>query len=325
MTDSTDLRSYLGASARVVLIAPHPDDESLAAGGLIQRAIGAGARVTIVVMTDGESNPWPQRVADGRMFIGAAERAAWGRRRREEVRAAAAVLGVPPDSVRHAGMPDLGLTAALMRDPVASTEPLVSIFIETAPTLVIAPSIDDRHPDHSASYVLCQLALARAGSNAHVGTYVVHGAASLRATALELAPAARERKLRAVAKHRSQLILSRARMLGYAARPERFELRATSHRREAGSSLVQPWRVGSLGARTMNLLVVSGDRAWTVGIGRSRADDWRAPVCQRDSDGRITLHPAQSGEVEGPLYVKLVSRLPSPWIYDRWGWAEFQR
>ena len=114
-------------------------------------------------------------------------------------------------------------------------------------------------------------------------------------------------------------------MLGYAARPERFELRATSDRHEVGSSVALPWRVGVPGACTMNLLVVSCDRAWTVGIGRSRTDDPRAPLCERGSDGRITLHPAQSGDAGGPLYVKLVSRLPSPWIYDRWGWAEFPR
>src|SRR5690242_7448135 len=40
---------------RLLIIAPHPDDEALAAGGVIQRAIARGARVRIVVLTDGDA------------------------------------------------------------------------------------------------------------------------------------------------------------------------------------------------------------------------------------------------------------------------------
>ena len=46
---------------RTLVIAPHPDDESIAAGGLLQRAVAAGAEVRVLVVTDGDNNPWPVR------------------------------------------------------------------------------------------------------------------------------------------------------------------------------------------------------------------------------------------------------------------------
>src|SRR3954471_2440470 len=79
---------------RVLVIAPHPDDESIGAGGLLQVARAAGAALRVIVLTDGDNNPWPQRWSEKRWHIGNAERARWGARRREEARAALRILGV---------------------------------------------------------------------------------------------------------------------------------------------------------------------------------------------------------------------------------------
>src|SRR5215471_9298548 len=51
--------------SRVMLIAAHPDDESLACSVLLQRAVRAAAAIRVVYLTDGENNPWPQRVLNG--------------------------------------------------------------------------------------------------------------------------------------------------------------------------------------------------------------------------------------------------------------------
>jgi N-acetyl-1-D-myo-inositol-2-amino-2-deoxy-alpha-D-glucopyranoside deacetylase len=51
----------LAGSDRLLILAPHPDDESIATGGLIQVARGVGAAVRVIVLTDGDNNPWPQR------------------------------------------------------------------------------------------------------------------------------------------------------------------------------------------------------------------------------------------------------------------------
>ncbi|MDN5925258.1 MAG: PIG-L family deacetylase, partial [Xanthomonadales bacterium] len=40
-----------------MVIAPHPDDESLATGGLLQQALAGTAAVKVVLVTDGDNNP----------------------------------------------------------------------------------------------------------------------------------------------------------------------------------------------------------------------------------------------------------------------------
>src|SRR5881394_2834283 len=69
---------------RLMVIAPHPDDEVLATGGLLQYAHAIGAMVRVIYLTDGESNPWAQLAMEGRWPLTALDRARWGARRREE-------------------------------------------------------------------------------------------------------------------------------------------------------------------------------------------------------------------------------------------------
>ena len=57
------LKDQLHAGAKIAVLAPHPDDESLGTGGLIQQALAAGAEVRVIFVTDGDNNPWPQRFA----------------------------------------------------------------------------------------------------------------------------------------------------------------------------------------------------------------------------------------------------------------------
>ncbi|HXV18872.1 MAG TPA: PIG-L family deacetylase, partial [Candidatus Omnitrophota bacterium] len=44
------------AGERYLILAPHPDDETLAAGGLIQGAVRSAAHVKIIYLTSGENN-----------------------------------------------------------------------------------------------------------------------------------------------------------------------------------------------------------------------------------------------------------------------------
>ena len=50
--------SPMTAADSVLVIAPHPDDESLCCGGLIHMARRAGARVAIVWVTNGDGSRW---------------------------------------------------------------------------------------------------------------------------------------------------------------------------------------------------------------------------------------------------------------------------
>ena len=54
----------LTSESRLMLIAPHPDDEALACSIILQRAVRANAAIRVVYVTDGDDNPWPQRVLE---------------------------------------------------------------------------------------------------------------------------------------------------------------------------------------------------------------------------------------------------------------------
>ena len=41
---------------RVLICSPHPDDETICCGGVIQQALAAGAKVKVVYLTNGDAN-----------------------------------------------------------------------------------------------------------------------------------------------------------------------------------------------------------------------------------------------------------------------------
>src|SRR5207302_4278330 len=98
------------SKSRLMLVAPHPDDEALACSVILQRAVRAGAAVHVLYATDGEDNPWPQRVVERRWRFKAADRKRWGKLRRVEALVALGTLGVLPADARFLGLPDQGLT-----------------------------------------------------------------------------------------------------------------------------------------------------------------------------------------------------------------------
>src|SRR5258706_12213893 len=102
MTRELDPRTY----ERIMILCPHPDDETLATGGVIQRAVAGGVAIRIVFVTDGENNPWPQRFLERRFRIGGPERARWGARRRGEALSALEKLGVAGRDAIFLGFPD---------------------------------------------------------------------------------------------------------------------------------------------------------------------------------------------------------------------------
>jgi N-acetyl-1-D-myo-inositol-2-amino-2-deoxy-alpha-D-glucopyranoside deacetylase len=309
--------------AGVVVVAPHPDDESIAAGGLIQNAIANGASVSVVFVTDGDNNPWPQRVAERRVIIGAGERERWGRRRREESVAALKILGVDGASIRRLSFRDLGVTDRLVSDPGTSVRVMRDTFTELAPRLIVAPGLTDRHPDHGAVHVMCRLALGAAGSHATLLSYMVHGSAGANHDGYEHDARMHANKQRAVGAYETQLALSRKRIMAYSARPERFAMEASSTRDPVRAVERLPWRIGRIAAACANLILVADGRAWTIAVetGDASADATATPSCTRDGSGQLWLRiPAALG-VSSPVFVKLAARFTSPWIFDHWGWA----
>ncbi len=134
----------------VVVVAAHPDDESLGAGGLLSRAARSDLRVTVVVATDGEkSHPAsPTHSAERLATL-----------RRAEVCRAVSILG-SEISVELMGQPD-GRLAEHEQELLLR---LVALVGDGRHTLLIAPWRHDGHPDHEAAGRVSAATAARTGA-----------------------------------------------------------------------------------------------------------------------------------------------------------------
>ena len=235
------------------MLAVHPDDESLAAGGLIQQALERKAAVRVIVITNGENNPWPQRFAERRWRIDDAARLRWGRRRGSEVIAALGCLGLAEASVAFWRYPDLGLTNLILNGNPEFCEKLAAEIREWQPTVVVAPALRDLHPDHSACAVMLrfmqQLEFGRFKKNFEVLEYLVHpsrGESGPGEVRLRLTPEQVVRKRRAILHHETQMSLSRRRFLAFAQEREVFDLPQEKGAMPPGPVLSAGWASGRL-------------------------------------------------------------------------------
>lgn len=138
-----DVEDLIGTGG-IVVIAPHPDDESLGCGGLIREACIRGRDVRIVVVSDGTaSHPGSRTHPRPRLRA----------LRREESLAAAAILGVPPSAVCFLDLPD----SAVPRQGPGARRAAAAIrnAVEAAhATAVFVTSDMDPHCDHAAAATL---------------------------------------------------------------------------------------------------------------------------------------------------------------------------
>lgn len=185
----------------VVVVAAHPDDESLGAGGLVATARAAGRCVQLVCATDGEGSH-PDSPTTSRDELAAV--------RAHEARAAALELGVPEQRLLRLRLPD--------GDLAAHQEELTRRLVEQVVaggagerTVIVAPWREDGHPDHEAAGRAAAAAARR--TDAQLWEYPVwfwHHAEPAdapwdRLRPLRLSGPAAQAKLRAVACHRSQV------------------------------------------------------------------------------------------------------------------------
>src|SRR5260370_31390221 len=164
-------------NSRVLLVAPHPDDESLGCSIILQRAVRAGADVRVAYATDGENNPWPQRVLERKWRLDEFDRARWGRLRRQEALNALSVLGIDNLNLEFLALPDQGLTGLLLSDYLAPLQLLADCIVNWAHTHLFWPALGDTHPDHSALAVMLFLAVPNLQRHLHFTgwNFLVHG------------------------------------------------------------------------------------------------------------------------------------------------------
>lgn len=123
------------AGTQLVVLAAHPDDETLGCGALLARAADAGYAVTVIVATDGEASHPHSSTHTPAMLAGL---------RRRETAQAIRILA-PLARLTRLGLPDGGLddADAALRSALASA-------VAPGPTWLLTTWEGDRHPDHAA-------------------------------------------------------------------------------------------------------------------------------------------------------------------------------
>jgi LmbE family N-acetylglucosaminyl deacetylase len=113
----------------VLVVAPHPDDETLGCGGTIARHLDSGDSVCVLIATDGGRSRAGGYGSDKIVAL-----------RREEAKAAVAELG--PARLVQLGLPEGAWKTGQLVDP------LRDLLHSLRPTLVYSTSPMDYHPEH---------------------------------------------------------------------------------------------------------------------------------------------------------------------------------
>jgi LmbE family N-acetylglucosaminyl deacetylase len=98
----------LEAQDRILVLAPHPDDEVLGCGGIIQQALAKGLPLRVVFLTYGDHNEWAFMVYRKHPVIAPQSVRRLGMVRHDEALAAGKILGLAPSQLTFLGYPDLG-------------------------------------------------------------------------------------------------------------------------------------------------------------------------------------------------------------------------
>lgn len=175
---------------RLMVFAPHPDDETLAAGGAIQIALKQGAQVKVVIVTNGDGQIFAPAILEKRSRPRPADYIRLGMRRQAESLAALQFLGLREQNVIFLGYPDRGLFPMWLADwntqcpftapyTKVSNTPYTNSYVPHAeycgrnllalihllihqdhPDLILLPHPADRHPDHRALSAYVRMAVA---------------------------------------------------------------------------------------------------------------------------------------------------------------------
>lgn len=187
-----------------VVVAPHPDDEAIAAWALMRRLLRAGARIDVVIVTDGGAShpqsrlwPVPRLTAE----------------REREVRRAMRTLGIAPDNIHFLRLPDGGLSGHAGRLAQAFRR---CILGRGKADLVLGPMPDDAHADHRAVARALRALRRRGERRLGYRVWSQRRARPLRGPAVPLDLAAMRIKRRVVRSYRTQAGLITDAVAGFA-------------------------------------------------------------------------------------------------------------
>lgn len=178
------------AAQKLLVFAPHCDDETLGAAGLMRQARHAGADVHVVIFSNGDGFRVGVEREYKELRVAPADYVRYAYHRQGESRAALKVLGVAADHITFLGYPDRGLMP-MWTTNWSAQKPFLSTFTRTdhspyansptphaayagetaladverqmqadQPTDIYITHPGDDHPDHAAASVFVQTALA---------------------------------------------------------------------------------------------------------------------------------------------------------------------
>ncbi len=182
------------AKTRLLVIAPHPDDETIMAGGLIQRVLAKDGRVRIIFLTSGDGSRGTVVQDTRKVDLNPAEFIALGEQRIQEAFKAVEILGIKRSETFFLGFPDQGLTKmgasattkvsyvpypeAYQPSQVYSSANLLIDVGEIAknffPTVVITGHPRDQHPDHRVAYALIEKIRSSLPADCKIYSSLVH-------------------------------------------------------------------------------------------------------------------------------------------------------
>ena len=183
-----------------LVVAPHPDDETLGCGGAIALMRQLKIPVAVSIVSDGTQSH-PNSVAYPYQALKSL--------RERESLAALAILGVNSDAVTFWEMPD-GCVHLHKSKAIASVRNYLN---NLAPSVIFLPWRDDPHPDHRASWQLFMAASDRLSNPPRIIEYPIWDwdtqqrgqfADSVRAWRLDISSVL-ESKKQAIAQYRSQI------------------------------------------------------------------------------------------------------------------------
>ena len=154
MLSETDLVPFgvsLPVGERVIVFAPHPDDETLGMGGSLRILSDHGKKIKVVVLTRGEKAE-PDLTKQKRH----------AEMRQKEALKALKILGLT--DCEFLGFPDREIFSNM--DAVAKT--LKTLIDGFKPDVLYSPSMLEIHPDHRAA---AELSLSLCKENPHIGCF----------------------------------------------------------------------------------------------------------------------------------------------------------
>jgi LmbE family N-acetylglucosaminyl deacetylase len=190
---------------RVLIVAPHPDDETLGCGGSIALLCRKGYDVSVLVISDGTgSHP------NSRKYLAADLQAL----RSQETLTALAILGVDRSAITFLNLKDGAIPSVTSPNFRTAKSRCQKYLNQILPDTIFIPWRSDPHPDHRATWQLIQAAILSLGITPQLIEYPiwdwdseqqqVSNLSQISGWRLDICTVL-DRKLQAIAAYKSQL------------------------------------------------------------------------------------------------------------------------